>query len=109
LHAARVSAELAYRDELLEYARRRWLHYIPAISRMWEDPVWPGEHGRAEDVARKHLDSLGFGIDTTTVYLCGNPDMIPIMDGIARRTGFPSTSIRKARYWPGKSVAAITR
>jgi len=109
LHSARVSAELAYREELFEYARLQWLHYIPAVSRIWQDPAWPGERGRAEDVARKHLDGLGFGTDTTTVYLCGNPDMIQIMDGIVRRSGFPSTSIRKERYWPGKSVAASTR
>src|SRR5204863_5093183 len=60
LQAASRSWEFAYREELEALAKKfQWLRYIPTVSRPWEDPAWKGEVGRAEDVLRKYLDSLG--------------------------------------------------
>jgi ferredoxin--NADP+ reductase len=101
LDAASISGELAYRSELAQAAQRSsWFHYIPTISRIWLDPGWMGERGRAEDVARKYLDALDFSPDVTTVYLCGNPYMIRAMEGVLERAGFPKTSVKREIYWP---------
>lgn len=100
LHAASVSCELGFREELEEYARRfPWFHYIPTVSRPWLDSGWIGEIGRAEDVARKYLDSLGFTPAQTTAYACGNPTMIENIKGVFQRAGFPRESVRQEIYW----------
>jgi ferredoxin--NADP+ reductase len=101
LHAASVSSELGYEDELAEYARRHdWFRYVPIVSRIWLDPTWRGERGRAEDVARKYLDALDDGVSSTTAYLCGNPHMIRKLEGILQRAGYPREFVRKELYWP---------
>lgn len=48
----------------------KWFTYIPTVSRPWEDKGWNGEAGRAEDVLRKYLDSLGLNLSRTTTYRC---------------------------------------
>jgi ferredoxin--NADP+ reductase len=101
LQSASISAQLGYQDELVRRAhQRKWLEYIPTISRVWLDSDWKGERGRVEDVARKYLDLLGFAAPSTTAYLCGNPHMIHNMEGILERAGFQKESIRKEIYWP---------
>jgi ferredoxin--NADP+ reductase len=101
LQAASISAELGYQDELVRRAdQHRWFEYIPTISRVWLDAGWEGERGRVEDVARKHLDLLGFAASSTTVYLCGNPHMIRNMERLLGRAGFQKERIRKEIYWP---------
>ena len=100
LHAASVGRELGYCEELSGYARRfEWFHYIPTISRVWLDPGWKGELGRAEEVLRKHLDNLGFTAAQTTAYACGNPTMIENAKGIFQRAGFPTESFKQEIYW----------
>jgi ferredoxin--NADP+ reductase len=100
LHAAGVSRELGYCEELSEHARLlEWFRYIPTISRVWLDPAWSGELGRAEDVARKYLDSMGFTPTETTAYACGNPNMIENIKGVLQRAGFPKESIKQEVYW----------
>jgi ferredoxin--NADP+ reductase len=100
LHAASVSRELGYCDELSELARRcAWLTYIPTVSRGWLDPEWNGERGRAEDVARKYMDGLGFGPSGTTAYACGNPDMIENVKALLERAGFPREAVKQEVYW----------
>lgn len=100
LHVASTSHELGYDQELAGYAAAHpWFHYIPAVSRIWLDPEWKGERGRAEDVARKYLDSLGFTPADTTAYLCGNPDMIENVKGVLRRAGYPKGSFREEQFW----------
>jgi ferredoxin/flavodoxin---NADP+ reductase len=95
LHGASLSRELGYCEELATLAGRcPWLTYIPTLSRPWENPAWTGERGRAEDVARKHLDGLGFTPADTTVYACGNPDMIEHAKRILDRAGFPKEAVR---------------
>jgi ferredoxin--NADP+ reductase len=99
LHVASVSRELGFSGELSEYARRfPWFHYIPAVSRPWLDAGWGGEVGRAEDVARKYLEALGFTPAQTTAYVCGNPNMIENMKGVFERAGFASESVKREIY-----------
>ena len=100
LQAASRSREFAYHDELAGLAQEfDWLHYIPTVSRPWEDPSWRGEVGRVEDVLRKHLDSLGLEPSNTTAYLCGQPQMIQNSKGILERKGFAKEFIREELYW----------
>ncbi len=100
LHAASVACELGYVDELARLAReRRWFRYIPTVSRVWLDPDWKGEVGRAEDIARKYLDSLGFSSADTTAYACGNPSMVENLKALFQRAGFPQGSFKQEVYW----------
>jgi ferredoxin--NADP+ reductase len=100
LHAASVSRELGYCEELSELARRcAWFTYLPTVSRAGLDPGWTGERGRVEDVVRKHMDRLGFTPSDTTAYACGNPDMIENVKGILERTGFPKEAVKQEVYW----------
>ncbi len=107
LHAGSISAELGYIDQLVELARENpWFEYVPTISRIWLDPEWKGERGRAEDVARKYLDAAGFTAADTTAYLCGNPQMTENMKGLLKRAGFAKESIKEELYWPAEKSAA---
>ncbi len=100
LQAASRSLEFAYHEELVALAKKyRWLHYIPTVSRPWEDPSWRGEVGRVEDVLRKYLDAFELDSSNTTAYLCGHPQMIENAKGILRRRGFPKEFIREEVYW----------
>lgn len=100
LQAAAVSDELGYREELTGYTRTHaWFHYVPTVSRPWLDPDWRFERGRAEDVARKHLDALGFTPADTTAYLCGNPHMVANLKGVLFRAGFPKEAVKEELYW----------
>lgn len=100
LQAASRSWEFAYHDELEALSKRLdWLRYIPTVSRPWEDQAWKGEVGRAEDVVRKYLDTLGLEPTNTTGYLCGHPQMIENSKGILQRRGFAKESIREEIYW----------
>jgi ferredoxin--NADP+ reductase len=100
LHGASLPRELGYCEELSTLARRcAWFTYIPTVSRFWEDSAWTGERGRVEDLARKHLDGLGFTPADTTAYACGNPDMIENAKGILERAGFPKEAVKQEVYW----------
>jgi ferredoxin--NADP+ reductase len=107
LHGASRSWEFAYREELESLAQGSdWFHYIPTVSRPWEDPAWRGEVGRVEDVLRKYTDRLGLDPPSTTAYLCGHPQMIEAAKGILKRRGFPKESVREEVYWiPRKAVS----
>jgi ferredoxin/flavodoxin---NADP+ reductase len=100
LQAASRSWEFAYREELEALTQRwSWLRYIPTISRPWEDPEWRGEVGRAEDLLRKYIDSLGLEPSNTTAYVCGHPEMIENAKAILKRRGFGKEFIREELYW----------
>jgi ferredoxin--NADP+ reductase len=99
LHGASRSFELSYLDELQRLERTvQWFHYVPTVSRPWEDPSWTGERGRCEDVLRKHLDDPRSTPKETTVYLCGNPNMIKNARGILERAGYSRDQIRTEAY-----------
>ncbi len=107
LQGASSSAELGYREELTAVAARHpWFQYIPTVSRIWTEPDWEGEVGRCEDVARKHLDALGFRAANTTAYVCGNPTMIENVKGVLQRAGFPKESVREEVYWVAEKAAS---
>jgi ferredoxin--NADP+ reductase len=100
LHAASISRELGYCEELSGYAQRYpWFTYIPTVSRPWVDTAWAGELGRAEDVLRKYMDTLGFNSAETTAYACGNPNMIENVKGVLERAGFPKEFVKQEVYW----------
>lgn len=100
LHAASISRELGYCDELSGYSRRYpWFTYVPTVSRPWADKGWGGELGRAEDVLRRYLDTLGFHNSATTVYACGNPNMIENVRGVLQRASFPKEFVKQEVYW----------
>lgn len=100
IQAASRSWEFAYREELEALSRPgSWFHYIPTVSRPWEDAAWKGEVGRAEDLLRKYLDALGLEPADTTTYLCGQPMMIENAQDILERRGFKKEFIRRELYW----------
>jgi ferredoxin--NADP+ reductase len=100
LHGASRSWEFAYHQELETLERDSdWFRYIPTISRPAEDPSWKGETGRVEDVLRKYLDAYALEPSTTTVYLCGHPQMISNARGILERRRFSKESVRQEIYW----------
>lgn len=107
LHGASRSWELGtYHDELRRADEEHdWLRYVPTVSRPWEDPDWPGELGRAEDVLRKHLDQVGFTPATTAAYTCGHPQMIDKAQGILERAGIPEERIHEEKYFREPAAA----
>ncbi len=109
IQGASRSWEFAYAGELQELAgRHRWLRYIPTVSRVWEDPEWRGERGRADDVVRKYADQFGLTPENTTAYLCGHPTMIENVRGILRRAGFAKESIKEEVYFVLKGAGGAT-
>ena len=107
IHAASVSDELGYTEELVAFAKEHpWFTFVPTISRPWLNPEWKGELGRAEDIARKYLDGAGFTAADTTAYMCGNPQMTENMKALLKRAGFPKESLKEELYWPAEKGAA---
>lgn len=101
LHGASRSEEFGvYVQEIQELAERYdWLHYIPTVSRPWEDVQWKGELGRVDDLVRKYADTLGFTSDNAAGYACGNPQMIETAKGILARAGFQKQRIHEEKYF----------
>jgi len=88
-----------YKEELEEIARQGWVHYVPTVSRPWEDVAWKGESGRVEDVFRKYADNLGFDHSTSVGYACGHPQMIENVKGLLQRARFPKIQIKEEKYF----------
>ncbi len=112
IHGASRSKELGvYLDELRRLSESAdWLTYIPTVSRPWEDPEWPGETGRVDDIVRKYLDAAeDFTPETAVAYACGHPQMIENVRGILRRAGFADEFIREEQYFVQKSTTKTTR
>lgn len=101
LHGASQSVELGvYQSELQELsAQHEWLHYVPTVSRPWEDVEWKGELGRVDELVRKYADNLGFTAENAAGYACGNPQMIEIVKGILARANFPKQKIHEEKYF----------
>ncbi len=102
LHGVSHAHDLAWREWLTEIERdqRLPLRYAGTVSRPKENPDWTGLTGRVETVVADELDRRGLTADNTTIYLCGNPEMITAVDEIATERGFPPEQIRKELYWP---------
>jgi ferredoxin--NADP+ reductase len=103
LEGASRSWELGYELEMAAIAAEvDWLHFVPTISRPWEDAAWNGERGRVEDLARLYLDRFGCSPLETSGYLCGHPGMIEIARGILLRAGFPAEAVTEEKFWVPK-------
>ena len=103
IQGASKSHEFGYREELEKVAgETSWLKYIPAISRVWENPDWRGELGRADDLIRKYLEVWNLRPEDTTAYLCGHPGMVENGRGILLRAGWKKEAIQDEVYFqPG--------
>jgi ferredoxin/flavodoxin---NADP+ reductase len=102
LHGASHESDLAWRSELEEIERGNGfpLRYVPTISRPAQNPTWTGETGRVESIVERQLDANRMTPANTTMYVCGNPEMITAVEEIAARRGFPDDQVRRELYWP---------
>jgi NAD(P)H-flavin reductase len=102
LHGVSYEYDLAWREQLseIEAGDEFPLRYVATVSRSNESPGWTGETGRVEKIVEAQMDNFGLTAENTTVYLCGNPDMIAAVDEISLQRGFPPEQIRKELYWP---------
>jgi len=100
LQGASRSFELGYREELERCAAEvPWLHYVPTVSRPWEDSNWSGEKGRVDDLLRKYTDVWGLRPEGTTAYLCGHPKMVENGRGILQRAGWKQETLQEEAYF----------
>ena len=93
--------DLAWRDELTELedgglpaALRR--HGLAAAGEPGLDRLHRPRRGDRRD----QLDEHGLTAENTTIYLCGNPEMVSAVEEIAAERGFPPEQVRKELYWP---------
>jgi ferredoxin/flavodoxin---NADP+ reductase len=102
LHGVSYEYDLAWRDELeeLESSGDFPLRYVATISRPQHAPGWSGCTGRVETILADQLDAHGLTAENTTMYLCGNPEMITAAEEIATSRAFPPEQVRKELYWP---------
>jgi ferredoxin-NADP reductase len=102
LHGVSYDHDLAWREELEELADGDHfpMRYAGTVSRPQHCPNWSGLTGRVESVVARQLDELSLTPDNTTLYLCGNPDMVSAIEEIAAQRGFPPEQVRKELYWP---------
>ena len=102
LHGVSYDYDLAWREQLteLEASDGFPLRYVGTISRPQQCPEWTGCTGRVEAIVETQLDEHCLSAEDTTIYLCGNPDMITAVDAIATERGFPPEQVRKELYWP---------
>lgn len=102
LHGVSYPHDLAWRESLtaLEAGGEFPLRYVATVSRPQESPDWTGPTGRVESIVAAQLDAHGMTPENTTIYLCGNPEMITAVEEIAAARGFPAEQVRKELYWP---------
>ncbi|MEX0710262.1 MAG: FAD-binding oxidoreductase [Chloroflexota bacterium] len=102
VHGVSHDFDLAWREELEQLAASGTfpLRYAGTVSRPQACPGWTGLTGRVETVIPGQLDAHGLTADNTTIYLCGNPDMIAAVEETALGRGFPPEQVRKELYWP---------
>ena len=102
LHGVSYEYDLAWRQQLTALARDEDfpLEYVATLSRPGDSPGWSGPTGRVETITAAQMDAYGLNPDNTTLYLCGNPDMVSAIEEIATERGFPPEQVRKELYWP---------
>ncbi|MEO6295006.1 MAG: FAD-binding oxidoreductase [Candidatus Limnocylindria bacterium] len=102
LHGVSHDYDLAWRQQLteLEAGDGFPLRYVGTVSRPQHCPEWIGCTGRVEAITASQMDEHGLTPETTTIYLCGNPEMVSAVEDIATQRGFPPEQVRKELYWP---------
>jgi len=102
LHGVSYDHDLAWREQLeaLEAEGGFPLRYAATVSRPQHSASWSGLTGRVESVLAGHLERHGLTAADTTIYLCGNPEMISAVDALAAERGFVPEQVRKELYWP---------
>ena len=102
LHGVSHDRDLAWRGQLTDLANGGGfpLRYVGTVSRPQSSPDWDGLTGRVEAIVAGQLDEHGLNAENTTIYICGNPDMITTVDEIALGRGFTPEQVRKELYWP---------
>ncbi|MCC6219625.1 MAG: ferredoxin--NADP reductase [Deltaproteobacteria bacterium] len=110
IHAARVSGDLGYREELTSVSREdKSVVYIPTVTREPQGSTWAGHRGRVqtllEDSVYEKLVGDSLSADKCQVFMCGNPDMIEVVSSSLESKGFSKHSrkmpgnIHFERYW----------
>jgi ferredoxin--NADP+ reductase len=93
IHGARVSWDLGYLRDLIGLATR-WpnFHYLPLIDERERDPDWTGKVGFVneffDDGTVERLLGHRWDPEKTSVFLCGNPLMIEMMENRLIADGF---------------------
>jgi ferredoxin-NADP reductase len=100
LHGVSYDRDLAWREHLTALGEELPLRYAGTVSRPQHCPEWSGLTGRVERVLDAYLDDHGLSAENTTIYLCGNPEMISAVDELATARGFAPEQVRKELYWP---------
>ena len=102
LHGVSYDYDLAWREQLTELEEGQGfpLRYVATVSRPQECPDWTGCTGRVETIVASQLDEQGLTPQNTTIYLCGNPEMVSAVEEVAEARGFPAEQVRKELYWP---------
>jgi ferredoxin--NADP+ reductase len=102
LHGVSYEHDLAWRQQLeeLEASEGFTLRYVATISRPQYHSDWTGCTGRVESIVEGQLDAHGLTPENTTIYVCGNPEMITAVEEMAAARGFPPEQVRKELYWP---------
>jgi ferredoxin--NADP+ reductase len=102
LHGVSYDHDLAWRQQLeeLEASHGFPLRYVATISRPQHCPDWTGCTGRVEAILESQLDAHGLTPESTTIYVCGNPEMITAVEEMAAARGFAPEQVRKELYWP---------
>jgi len=102
LHGVSYDYDLAWRDQLTELANGGGfpLRYVGTVSRPQGSPGWTGCTGRVESILEAQLDEHALTAENTTMYLCGNPEMVSAVEAIAAERGFAPEQVRKELYWP---------
>jgi ferredoxin/flavodoxin---NADP+ reductase len=110
LHGAPKGWELGYRQELALYSEiLPRVTYVPAVSRPHVDTWWTGATGRITRYFEGENLQTQFDIplnpDETSVFLCGNPDMIREITGRLMPLGYQAYttqepgSLHTEEYW----------
>lgn len=110
LHGAPRSWELGYLEELRLHSRYLpRVTYLPSITRVREDPWWTGETGRITRYFQSSalMDRLEVDLDPsrTSIFLCGNPDMIHEVGKLLEPVGYTAWtsqnpgSLHTEEYW----------
>src|SRR5687767_15007142 len=102
LHGVSYDYDLAWREQLTGLANGGGfpLRYVATVSRPQACPEWTGCTGRVEAILSDQLDAFGLTAANTTMYLCGNPDMVTAVEEIGTARGFTPEQVRKELCWP---------